>query len=634
MQRVASLTDYRFEEAATSAQQAITKIQQMRERAETSATETLARAKAALDQGSHLEVVRLLQSIPQKLLSNEGEKILARMQAYTSEVTDLENRIRKGIANQDWVLVGGLIDQILVHSPDDPNYTRIAGQVSSKLTAAAKQLYSCGKYAAAVERLNSVPNSCRGDDFDSQRQTYEDSRWLFDQFESAPFVTPMLGRLAVRFARDVPHDEQAQQQVKKLAAELKQGKRVPRNPFPAGHASRQSWAGGKAEFLGLPQSIELGDQKLVKTCFGRFHVAIGLALQGLELARVNDHLGPKKSMLSAIGWRKQKLCWGIDIGTFALKAVCLQQEGDRVKVVDSYYQELSEPLCRVGVDADRQSEIVQEAVTKFLEDHELDDIPVWANLAASELVNRFVRLPPVADKQANAMLNLEVEQRIPIPADDLALVRWIGDLVNNDTRGRAACVSAAKKSVVNRRLEALEEAGLKVTGLQGDSIALANFVAYEFDSLLSPQDSEEEEEGDSDAEPADGGQDSIGKEEPPAIVVVECGASTTTFLVVTADSHWLWSIETGGDDLTSSIARATKSTHGEAEKLKRNPAALEMPSKQYGPAEQRMDEVRSRLEKVLVDAKAQNPGLNVVESWCLGGGSLAHQWICRLMLVK
>jgi hypothetical protein len=102
--------------------------------------------------------------------------------------------------------------------------------------------------------------------------------------------------------------------------------------------------------------------------------------------------------------------------------------------------------------------------------------------------------------------------------------------------------------------------------------------------------------------------------------------------MVSGESMWCWTLETGGEDLTALLARASKSTHEEAEKLKRNPAALTSPSKQYQPIEQRLDEVRSRLDTIATDGMRQNRDWKVIQTWCMGGGCQAHQWIRRELL--
>ncbi len=652
LQRVASLRDYRFKEASNNAKQAITKIEAMRDRANTSMQQSLTRAKAEYDQGNQVEVVQILESVPARLLSDDAKKLLSRVKTYTAGVSDLEASVKSGIANQNWTLVGSLVDQLLEHHPGNETYTRVAEQVTGKLISESRQLFTQGKYAAAVERLSSVPSIGRTRELAELRQTYDNLEWLSRQFDGEPFVSPMLGRLSVRFAKEVPDNTNAKEQVRKMAAQLKQAKRQPRNPLPAWKAAGKSWLGGETNLLGTPLSVEIADQQLLKTCPARFHVAIGLALQGLGHARIGDHFAPRKGILSSLGWRKKKLCWGVDIGTAALKAVCLVEGEDGLEIVDSYFDEFADPVCRGADEVDR-SGVIEAAISKLLDQKEIADAPVWANLAASDLIHRFVRLPPVAEKQANSVLDAEIGRRVPIAMEDLAVVRWLGRLEEDSMHGRPAVVTAAKQSVVEKRVELLTAAGLKIAGLQGDTVALANFAAYEFadvfapDALLpvgeqeTPRDSVEDVSESNSVEQAsesnhvdDDDHQAARDDKTPAIAIIECGASTTSLVLVSAETHWLWTIESGGEDLTAALARSTKSTLAEAEKLKRNPAAITFPARQYVSVEQRLEANRVRLERIFADALTQNRRFDVVQSWCLGGGCLAHQWIRRLMLSK
>ena len=633
VQRVAGITDYRFREAAQNATVAAEKITAMRDRATDNANRLLASAKAEFSNGNHMQVVRLLESIPERMLGDEAKKILSRVRSYTSEVTELDEGVRAAIADKNWSLVGGLVDQLLVHSPHDKQYRKTALQVSNKLLGEAEKYFKAGKYARAVEKLSAVPMVGRTGQFEERRQSYEDVEWLSRQFDEEAFATPMLGRIAVRFSKDVPDDARAEKRVKELSAELKQGERSPRNPFPRWRGSDRSWLGGRANLLGYPTSIDLGEQKLVKTCGSRFHVAIGLALQGLGHARITEQFC-KKSRLS-LGWRKKKPVWGIDIGAAAIKAICLEETESGIVAIDSYFFEFEEPLCRSSVQNEDRYELITAAVEKFADEKEITDSPVWSNISASDTVNRFVRLPPVGDKQANALMNTEIEQRVPVDLDELGVIRWIGPSTDDDTVGRPAAAAAAKQAVIDKQIELLAEGGLKVTGMQSDTVAIANFIAYEFAQLLEPDEEGEQEEGEEDEEiGADETEvaDVSKAEKTPAIAVLECGASSTSLIIVSREAHWIWTIDTGGEDMTSALARSTKSTHSEAEQLKRNPATLEFPSKQYGPVEQRLEETRIRLHKVRDDALNQNSRFEIVESWCMGGGCLAHQWMRRLVL--
>jgi hypothetical protein len=206
LQKLATLKDYRFRETAEHAEEAISKIEIMRDRAAASAQKALARSKVEFDNGNHTEVVRLLEAVPARLVDEDAKTLLARVKSYAAEVTDLATSLSAAIEQKNWPLVGGLVDQVLVYSPDDQRYLQLAQQVAAKLHAIAKQMFSSGKYVAALEQLQAVPVSRRDDDYERISQTYHEVEWLSKQFDIEPFATGMLGRLAVRFAKEVPGD--------------------------------------------------------------------------------------------------------------------------------------------------------------------------------------------------------------------------------------------------------------------------------------------------------------------------------------------------------------------------------------------------------------------------------------------
>lgn len=636
LQRMSELTDYRYKEAANAAANAVEKIEKMRDRAFESAEQAIAQAEVEREQGNHEEVIRLLKQVPQKLLSPEAKASLASAESYLSEVTVLDDSLRKGITERDWALVGSLLNQLLVMVPDDPKYQKLSQQVASKLIAKSKKRFERGYYSRALEQLAAIPNAEITDQISSLKQTYEDAEWLSRQSDHEPFATPLLGRLAVRYAKQIPGDKKAMQQATALAARLKQRREDPRHPFPQWTAPTECWIGGKVRLLDRPRSLPLREPNLLKPCVGGYHVAIGLALQGLGKARVTESFSPKKSFLSsAFGRRSADTCWGVDIGASCLKAVQLAQGDDGVEIVDAYYEEFKEPVSSDRQADDQQPAAFETAVGNLIKEKDLGDTPVWANVSSSDFINRFRRLPPFPDKKAYATLENELQHEMPIPMEDVFAVRWIGPLDTSHARGRPAVVSASKRSIVEDRLEALAENGLNIAGLQTDTIALVNFAAYEFaDELQVDQDD------DSSAAEQDGATQSA-DENPdledgrlPTVAIVDCGAATTSLILISGETHWYRTVASGGEDLTTALSRSTQSARAKAEQLKRNPAAIEFPSKQYLMVEQRLDSIRKRLEWMLNEALKEDASFEIVDSWCVGGGFLAHQAIRRLMLTR
>lgn len=618
--RVADLADYRFRSHAADATKAIAKITEIESRTLAAVKKACALASEANEAGRPREVVKHLANLPDNLLDEKSKKLLAKSQAFTSQWDALETELKSAIETKDWASVGALVQQLLELDPTYATGLKLAEQVAGKLVTAAKRSIEKGEYEMAVAQLHSIPDAAANPEIAKMRSQAENITWLSKQFDGEPYASPMLGRLAVRFAKETPTDPQAQQLPQELSQHLKQAPRASRMHLPAWKARSTSWLGGNAGMLAQPRTIRVGDRAELKTAPTSFNVAIGLSLQGLGKGRIlEDFLIRKKSLLS-FGKRKHTSCWGLDIGTSAVKGVLIQETESGPEITETFFAELETPVARRR-SADEERKALLPAIEQFLEQKQPGEIPVWVNLDPSQTVNRFVRLPPVKDKEANNLLTQEIESKIPIPADDLVVVRWIHEDKRHPTLGRPAVAATAKREAVIRRTDLIESCGLKIAGMQCDTIALVNFAQIEFAELWPSERSKEDEDLDAYAE-------AISK----SIAFIDCGAATTNLILISGEAHWSWTVELGGDDLTFQIASGAKTTRAEAEKLKRNPAALANPAQQYQPVEHNLDVLRSRLNAIFKDAQKQGNSFKPVQSWCMGGAWQTHQWVRRVML--
>ncbi|MGB1927330.1 MAG: hypothetical protein ACPHL6_12400, partial [Rubripirellula sp.] len=173
---------------------------------------------------------------------------------------------------------------------------------------------------------------------------------------------------------------------------------------------------------------------------------------------------------------------------------------------------------------------------------------------------------------------------------------------------------------IMRRTSLLESLGLKIAGLQSDSIALINFAAREFSDVLPNIEAMKSDE-----------IDVMQKDLSRAVCIIDAGASSTHLILVSAEAHWSMSIATGGEDLTFQIASSANATRKDAESFKRNPTKLPRFAMQYQPIEARLDTMRSRLETMYRDALKQDNPFKPVSTWCVGGAWQTYQWIRRVM---
>lgn len=610
---IAKTEDDRFAVDAEKAKQAIEKIKQLQATAEAETEETLAKAKQAYESDNQSLAAKLLATIPEPMMNTEIKGLREKAEEFATQLNELDGALRVEIAEKNWQSVGCTVERLLDLCPDDKRYCQVATQVGEKLTANVKQLLAKGGYEEALVTLGCVPKLAHSESFQQLRRRATDLHWLSEQLAAEPIATPMLGRLAMHFAKLAPTDAAPKSLVRQLADLLKTGPRDARSHFPAWRQDTESACGGPVAVLSNPRSIELGNHAAIKSSPGRFNVAFGLAIQGLGFGRIEGHFCEKKGLLGGRPKRKNKV-WGVDLGNASIKAVCLQEIEGRLTVIDAFVREYETPLCRKGNEGNA-SNLLGKAIKEFLDEKQagFQDAGVWCNFYSDGLIVKSLRLPPVKDKQALGLLNRELEQKIPIPLDELSIVQWMGGMNGDQIHGRPALAAAARKDIVDHRISQLNSLGLKVDGLQGAPLALVNFVAYEFADEWSDQ------------------SDPKNAEQTPSVLLFDCGASVTNVVIVSSETQWAWTFDSGGEHCTSKIATGLQINHADAEKVKQNPAEIPDLAESYRAVEQHLDDSKHRIHAAIADALLQNKRFLVTKSFCCGGGCFSLGWMRRIM---
>ncbi len=612
LSRVAGDKDYRYAEWSQQASAALEKIEKLKKQRTEAVDALIAQAEVAFKADEKSVVIDLLSRVPEAMRTPDVRTMLESCSAFLAQVNELEAKLQSQLADKNYDSVAGTIEVLLGLVPNNETYRKLGRKVTEKLLSSSQRRFDTQDYTGAASKLAAVPAQMRDERYESARQLIENVEWLERQFDSEPFATSTLGRLAVRFEKESPQNEGAKRNTKELLQKMKQPLADPRNPYNAWRGECKSWIGGKLGYLGYPATVPVANDENMRRQPGRFHVAIGLALQGVGLGIVDEGFAIKKARFTLLQNKKPKLSWGVDIGTSGIRAVLVQWDKEELTILESYSDDFEAPTSRMGCDI-AAPEVIRAAVTKFLEASTNHEAPYWVNLPAGDTIARFVRLPPVKDKVADDLMKQEAHARIPMPPESLDYVIWIGKQEPDSAHGRPGFVCAAKKSAVMSRTDLLASAGMKISGMQSDQVALVNFASREFAAVLNE----------------------VSEEEAsllPTVALIDAGATFSTLVLISHESFWFWSIESGGEDLTSALARGTRKTHGESEQLKRFPAKIEHPRDGYEPVEKKLDEFRSRLQKLAAEGVNQNGRFQVTETWCFGGSAMTHSWVRRVLL--
>ena len=617
LESVRNLNDYRFRSVSDQAEQAASKILALRDRVTEDALRKIEEAKKAAEKDDNPTVVNLLENVPKTFRDTEVESILQRAQRKVRENQVLQSELRTGIAEKNWPRVGVLLDQLVANYPSELKYKELAHKVAEKLIQNAKRNATKGNFNSAIESLNAIPTIASTEEVEQLSLRASKAHWCAEQLQQEPFATGMLGRIALDYAKSASKSQTAETDVMEMASRIKSYQLSNRCPLPRWKSSNKSWLGGEFSLLGLPQTDDLGKHESLRTNPGQFNVAIGLALQGLGRGRIKGDFATKKKKLLGSRRKKTARCWGLDIGSATIKAVLLEEHDGRVTIADTFFETLPTPTCRKSAEKSAAATLLLPSLMKFAEEKDTSENSVWAGFPASQTVTHFVSIPTLKEKLTQQVLDKELAQKVPLPRTEIEVVQWIGEADPANLKGKPVTLSIARKQYLNEYTEMFSTAGIDVIGLQCDSLALLNFASFEFAELREAETSD---------------SDTIDEKEN-SIAFLDCGASSTNLLVVSNRSHWYWTIEKGSETANSLIARHAKVTHEKAEELKRNPAELSDPAKQYSMVEQNFLEVRARLETALRDMLNRNEQINITSTWCMGGGSLTHQWM-RLVVAQ
>ncbi len=228
--------------------------------------------------------------------------------------------------------------------------------------------------------------------------------------------------------------------------------------------------------------------------------------------------------------------WGIDIGQCALKALKLVSTQGEIRV--EAFEIIEHPRILTQLEPGERDQAINAALEQFLTRNDVTGADVVVSIPGQSGFTRFVKLPPVEEKQVPEIVRFEAEQQIPFSIDEV-IWRW-QSFRDPDSPDIEVGIFAMKRSDVWGTLKRFEDTGVVVDVVQMAPLALYNFMDF-------------------DGQTADDG----------ATLLVDIGADKTDLVVADGPRIWTRTIQLGGNNFTEVLVKAFKLTFSKAEKLKR-----------------------------------------------------------------
>ncbi len=232
------------------------------------------------------------------------------------------------------------------------------------------------------------------------------------------------------------------------------------------------------------------------------------------------------------------VCWGVDIGAGAVKAIKLERDGDDVRVDDFVVVPHKKVLSTPDLDeADALRVALGALMAEYGEsmrgEHVAVSIPGHSSFA------RFAKLPPVEPKGVHNLVRFEAVQQIPFPIEE---VEWDYQVfASEDTPDVEVGIFAVTREKVNEWLHLWGEVGLRPDQVTLSPVAVYNAVAYDLQFT----------------------------EETPGTIILDIGTQASDLIIAEGGKVWIRTFPLGGHHFTEALAETFKLTYSKAEKLKR-----------------------------------------------------------------
>ena len=228
--------------------------------------------------------------------------------------------------------------------------------------------------------------------------------------------------------------------------------------------------------------------------------------------------------------------WGIEVGSYAVKALRLERSGDGVTVTDFAYIPHKKVLSTPDLDRD---EMTRLSLGQFIaQQRGTDGAPTVVSVPGNAAFARFAKLPPVEPKKVPDIVKFEAVQQIPFPIDD---VEWDYEtFISEDSPDVEVGIFAMTKQAVQAKTALYGELGMMPDGLTISPIAVYNGLVYDLEL-----------------------DDSSG-----GVIFLDIGTESTDLIIAEHGRCWIRTFPVGGHNFTDALISSFKLTYSKAEKLK------------------------------------------------------------------
>ncbi|MBN1823337.1 MAG: type IV pilus assembly protein PilM [Endomicrobiales bacterium] len=180
--------------------------------------------------------------------------------------------------------------------------------------------------------------------------------------------------------------------------------------------------------------------------------------------------------LPELPFLKPKDAIAVDVGTSSVKIAYLKHAGSKYTLLKWGLIPINEGS--VDLSPQERKGIVETRVAEYLAKEKIPTKNIVSSVSGNQVIVRYVHLPKLSREELVKTIQFEAEPYIPFDIREVDLgFHVLGDVVEEGQKKMETILVAAKKDVVQSRLEIFNDIGLRMVIMDLDVFALQN--AYE-----------------------------------------------------------------------------------------------------------------------------------------------------------
>lgn len=161
---------------------------------------------------------------------------------------------------------------------------------------------------------------------------------------------------------------------------------------------------------------------------------------------------------------------GLDIGSYAVKCASVSMAGKTVKIKNWGYEPYN---FKTNATVDEKKKQMGAALRKMLANARISNKSVCIGVSGNSVIVRYVKVPWMTRPELELRLRAEAEPFIPFDINDVNLgFHKIADLKEDGVKKMEIILVAAKREIINTKMEVVAGAGLNPLIIDVDVFAL------------------------------------------------------------------------------------------------------------------------------------------------------------------